>query len=69
LGLEPPDFHAVAEVWLNGAWHLVDATGLAPINGVVRVAVGRDATDISFLTIFGQAQMNCQQVSVARIDA
>jgi len=53
-GLEPPDFHAVVEVWLSGAWYLVDATGLAPIEGIVRVAVGRDATDISFLTISGK---------------
>ena len=28
--LDPPDFHAVVEVWLDGAWHLLDATGLAP---------------------------------------
>ena len=25
----PPDFHAVAEVSLDGAWYLVDATGMA----------------------------------------
>lgn len=66
-GLEPEDFHAVVEVWLEGAWHLVDATGLAPTEGVVRIGVGRDATDVSFLTIFGQAQMNRQQVRVSRI--
>ena len=24
--LDPPDFHAVVEVWLDGAWRLVDAT-------------------------------------------
>ena len=66
--LEPQDFHAVTEVWLDGAWHLVDATGLAQTDGIVRVAAGRDATDISFLTIFGQAQLNEQRVTVDRID-
>lgn len=66
--LEPQDFHAVVEVWLDDAWHLVDATGLAPIEGLVRIGVGRDATDISFLTIFGQAELIEQQVSVERID-
>ena len=25
-GLEPPDFHSVAQVFLSGAWHNVDAT-------------------------------------------
>ena len=53
--LEPPDFHAVVEVWLDGAWHLLDATGLAPIEGLARICVGRDATDIAFMTIFGEA--------------
>jgi transglutaminase-like putative cysteine protease len=65
--LDPPDFHAVVEVWLDGAWHLVDATGLAPLEGLVRIAVGRDATDIAFMTIFGEALMERQSVTVTRI--
>ena len=28
-GVTPPDFHAVAEVYLGEAWHLIDATGMA----------------------------------------
>ncbi len=66
--LEPEDFHAVIEVWLDGAWHIVDATGLAPLEGMVRMAVGRDATDIAFMTAFGNAQINMQSVRVSRID-
>jgi transglutaminase-like putative cysteine protease len=62
--LDPPDFHAVCEVWLEGAWHLIDATGLAPCDGIVRIGVGRDATDISFLTVFGAAQLIEQSVYV-----
>ena len=68
-GLEPQDFHAVVEVWLEGCWHLVDATGLATIEGIARIGVGRDATDISFLTIFGQGTLNHQQVRVERVAA
>ncbi len=67
--LDPQDFHAVAEVWLDGGWHIVDATGLAPCDGIVRIGVGRDATDISFLTVFGQADLIFQQVAVERVDA
>lgn len=65
--LDPPDFHAVAEIWLEDGWHLVDPTGLAPVEGLVRIGVGRDATDISFMTIFGGAAMNAQSVTVERI--
>jgi transglutaminase-like putative cysteine protease len=65
--LAPPDFHAVVEVWLDGEWHLVDATRLAPLDGLVRIAVGRDATDIAFMTLFGCAEMRAQSIEVKRV--
>ena len=67
-GVDPPDFHAVAELWLDGAWHLVDATGMARAEELARVAVGRDATDIAFMTIFGRASLMRQTVRVVRLD-
>ena len=66
--LDPPDFHAVVEVWLAGDWYLVDPTELAPLDGLVRIAVGRDATDIAFMTVFGTAEMIGQTISVNRVD-
>jgi len=67
-GVDPPDFHAVAELWLEGGWRLVDATRMAAPAELARVAVGRDATDIAFMTVFGRATMNEQRVSVRRLD-
>ena len=64
-GVSPPDFHAVIEVWLEGGWHLVDATGMASAADFARVAVGRDATDIAFMTSFGQATLVDQSVRVS----
>ncbi|MBA4355821.1 MAG: transglutaminase [Novosphingobium sp.] len=66
-GVTPPDFHALAQVWLAGAWHLVDATGMADPAQTAIIGVGRDAADISFLTIFGSAALNAQGVSVELI--
>ncbi|VVT08580.1 Transglutaminase [Sphingomonas sp. EC-HK361] len=66
-GVDPPDFHAVAELWLDGAWHLADATGMAAREDIARVCVGRDATDIAFMTIFGRADLWAQRVTVTRI--
>lgn len=63
-GVDPPDFHAVAEVWLGGGWHLIDATGMAKCDDLVRVVVGRDATDIAFMTVFGTSFLNSQSVKV-----
>lgn len=67
LGVDPPDFHAVAELWLGGAWRLLDATGMASATDLARVAVGRDATDIAFMTVFGSATFNAQAVRVTRL--
>ncbi|WP_108252842.1 transglutaminase-like domain-containing protein [Planctomonas deserti] len=49
-GLYPMDFHAVAEAYVDGAWQIVDATGLAPRRSMMRIATGRDAADTAFLT-------------------
>jgi transglutaminase-like putative cysteine protease len=49
-GLSPMDFHAVVEAWVDGAWWIVDATGLAPRQSLVRIATGRDAADTAWLT-------------------
>lgn len=64
LGVEPPDFHAVAEVFLGGTWHLIDATGMARERDMAKIGVGRDAADVAFLTAFGTAVMNSQSVEV-----
>lgn len=51
----PPDFHAIFEAYLGGAWYPFDATGLAPVDSLVRIGTGRDAKDVAFATIFGMA--------------
>jgi len=52
-GLQPMDFHAVAEAYLDGAWYVVDATRLADRRSLVRIATGRDASDCAFLSYHG----------------
>ncbi len=54
-GLDPMDFHAVAEVALDDRWRAVDATLLAPRSSLVRIATGRDAADTAFLSTYGGA--------------
>ena len=62
--VDPPDFHAVAEVFLGGEWHLVDATGMADEGEIAKIGIGRDAADVAFLTAFGRAQMVAQAIVV-----
>ena len=72
-GVQPPDFHAIAEVFLSdpeteggGTWQLVDATGMADPAETVKIGVGRDAADVSFLTSFGPNQFRRSSVEVSR---
>jgi transglutaminase-like putative cysteine protease len=67
--LDPPDLHAVVEVYLDGRWWLADPTGLAPLEGLVRIASGRDAADIAFMHIFGTAELLQQSFQVTRLEA
>ncbi len=70
-GVTPPDFHAVAEVFLadpdipgGGIWHMIDATGMANPATTVKIGVGRDAADVSFMTTFGYAHFDAKNVVV-----
>lgn len=66
LGVEPQDFHAVAEVFLDNTWYMVDATGMSTPEAMAKVGVGRDAADVSFLTSYGKAIMLNQSVQVTQ---
>jgi transglutaminase-like putative cysteine protease len=63
-GVNPPDFHAVAEIYLAGTWHLVDATEMAKTDKIARIGVGLDAAEVAFLSGFGQMEMLNQSVQV-----
>ena len=47
------DFHAVAEAFVAGAWHVIDPTGLAPRESMLRITAGRDSADTAFLSTIG----------------
>ena len=51
----PPDFHAMFEAYLGGRWELFDPTRMSSPQDMVRIAIGRDAKDVAFATIFGAA--------------
>ena len=63
----PPDFHAVAQVYLDGAWRLIDPSGMSTPDRMVVCGVGRDAADVSFLTSFGALKFVSQSVHVTPV--
>ncbi|MET0725290.1 MAG: transglutaminase family protein [Leifsonia sp.] len=65
-GLDPMDFHAVAEAYVDGAWHVVDATTLAPRQSLVRIATGRDAADTAFLSTY-RGRVDLREIAVTAV--
>jgi transglutaminase-like putative cysteine protease len=65
----PPDFHAVFEAFIGGRWVMFDPTRMSPVEDLVRIAVGRDAKDVAFATIFGPAAMESMSPEIRRLRA
>jgi transglutaminase-like putative cysteine protease len=66
--LGPPDFHAYVEVFIGGSWYIFDPTGITPVTGLLRIATGRDAADVSFATLFGPVRTGMPHVRHAAIE-
>lgn len=64
----PQDFHAVAEVYLNDEWHLIDPTGMASADEMAVIGVGADAADVAFMTSFGPMILREQRVQVSAVN-
>jgi transglutaminase-like putative cysteine protease len=64
--LQPPDFHAVFEAYLEGpqggAWYLFDATRMSDPAGIVRIGVGRDAAEVAFCSPYGPLSFDKPEV-------
>ena len=58
----PMDFSAWFEVYLDGEWHVFDARHNAPRIGRLKMAHGRDATDVAITTHFGPALLHTFKV-------
>jgi len=64
----PPDFHAMFEAWLGGRWQLFDPTRMTATRDLVRIAVGRDAKDVAFATLFGPVTTRTLLPNIRRVD-
>ena len=60
----PMDFHAIVQVFLEGAWRDIDPSGLSQPERNALIGVGRDATDVAFLTSYGDLNFVSQNVDV-----
>jgi transglutaminase-like putative cysteine protease len=69
LPVEPMDFAAWFEVYLDGTWHTFDARNNRKRVGRVVVGRGRDAVDVALVTSFGPVTLTEFEVRAAAPDA
>jgi hypothetical protein len=69
VSVDPPDFHAVVEVWLDNRWRLVDPSGMCPPDQLVIIGIGRDAADVPFMETPDEARFLYQRVEVTRANS
>lgn len=55
------------EASIGGQWVLFDATRMAPVDRLLRLATGRDAKDVAFCTIFGPISFDAKADHGARV--
>ena len=67
--LEPQDFHACIEAYIGGRWCFFDPTHLAPLNGIIKIARGRDAADVAVANLFGDIGDSNFQVACQCLDS
>jgi transglutaminase-like putative cysteine protease len=62
--LDPMDLHAWFEAFIGGRWFVFDPTQGGHRGGRIVVAYGRDATDVAFLSNYGELQVRSLHVWV-----
>ena len=69
--LQPPDFHAVIEAFLQGpsgpGWYLFDPTRKSAPDGIVRIGIGRDAAEVAFASPFGDIEYDKPEVWIEAV--
>jgi transglutaminase-like putative cysteine protease len=60
----PTDFHCYVEAYLGDRWYIFDPSGISPRMGLLRIATGRDASEVAFATIFGTIQWTMPLISI-----
>jgi transglutaminase-like putative cysteine protease len=65
----PGDFHAYFEVYLADRWQVFDSRSRNARIGRVRIAVGHDAVNCAFTTVYGEAALGRFEVWTHQIDA
>jgi transglutaminase-like putative cysteine protease len=60
----PTDFHCYVEAYLGDRWYMFDPSGISPRMGLLRIATGRDASEVAFATIFGTINWTMPRIGI-----
>jgi transglutaminase-like putative cysteine protease len=67
--VDPMDFSAWMEVFLEGQWHTFDPRNNVPRIGRIVVARGRDAADVPLINSFGPHDLKSFRVWTYEVEA
>ena len=67
--LNPPDFHACFEVYIGRKWLFFDPTQLSVSNGIVKIANGKDASEVAVASYFGEVKCTFMKVDCHPINS
>jgi len=66
--LYPPDIHACFEAYLGNKWILFDPTRLSSLDSIVKIAHGKDGSEIAVANIFGNAFCTYMNIECERLN-
>lgn len=64
----PPDIHACFEVYLGNNWILFDPTRLSSLNSLVKIAHGKDGSDVAVANLYGNAFCTFMNIECENLD-
>ena len=66
--ISPPDIHACFEVYLGNSWILFDPTRLSNLSSLVKIAHGKDGSEVAVANLYGNAFCTYMNIECEIID-
>lgn len=66
--INPPDIHACFEVHIGGQWILFDPTRLSDLSSLVKIAHGKDGSDVAVANLFGNASCTHMNIECEKLN-
>jgi transglutaminase-like putative cysteine protease len=66
--INPPDIHACFEVYIGGQWIIFDPTRLSNLSSLVKIAHGKDGSEVAVASLFGNASCTYMNIECENLN-